>query len=204
MKTIFPSAVIEQSSECYQSKISVRSKFIYLSSIAFLFIALLSLPFMYIDLSVQARGTFQSSLERNEVFIPVSGRVNNIGYKENDKVQKGDVIAEIETEQLNLELQGYSQRIELLNNWLIDLKSLNRADLTKTQPSSFKSDIYAASYYEFFSAYENLKASFDKTSRDFERNKMLYDAKVISFTEFDESKLKYEQALSNLELHIKK
>ncbi|MBF8964379.1 HlyD family efflux transporter periplasmic adaptor subunit [Pontibacter sp. FD36] len=203
MKTIFPSAIIEQSTECYQSRITVRSKIIYLSALAFLFLALLCLPFIYIDLSIQAKGILQSSLERNEVFVPVQGRVYNIRYKENDKVSKGDVIAEIVSEQLNLELQGYQQRIGLLNTFLSDLRTLGNKNITTTPPS-FKSDVYAASYYEYFSAYESLKAVLDKATRDYERNALLYEAKAIAFVEYDESKLKYEQAQSNLELHIKK
>lgn len=207
MKTIFPAAVIEQSSEYYQRKIAVRTKIIYLGTLAFLSLTLLSLPFIQVDLSVQARGTFQSALERNEVFVPVSGRVHHIQFRENDKVQKGDLLAEIEAAQLDLELQGYEQRIGLLQDFLVDLKRLNSINLPLEAlglPGSFRSDVYAAAYYEFSFGYENLKANLDKITRDFERNKLLYQSKVISFTEFDEAKLKYEQAVYSLELHIKK
>ncbi|MFD2244974.1 HlyD family secretion protein [Pontibacter ruber] len=207
MKTIFPAAIIEQCAESYQSRISVRSKTIYLTTIAFLFIAFLSLPFIYIDLSIQARGTFQSSIERNEIFVPVAGRVNNIRYKENEKIRKGDLIAEIETEQLDLEIQGYRQKIDLLNNLISDLNSLNRIrlfDIDQNFSIYLGTEIYSASYFEFYSAFKSLKATLEKATRDYERNTLLYEAKAISFVEYDESKLKYNQAMSNLELHIKK
>lgn len=44
----------------------------------------------------------------------------------------------------------------------------------------------------------------EKATRDFERSQFLYESKAISFAEFDETKLKFEQSQTALQLHINK
>jgi len=206
MEKIFPAAVLEQTSEYYQNKIAVRSRIIYLSTLTFLLLTLAGLPFIKVDVSVQARGVLQSALERNELFVPVAGRISKVHFSENQKVKKGQVLAEIETQALDLELESYTQRLGTLNDYLHDLDKLRQADVksaTGIRPQ-LKTSVYAAAYYEFFSGYESLQAQLEKATRDFERNKALHEAQAISFTEFDETRLRYEQATAGLQLQLQK
>lgn len=55
---IFPSAITQQTVEVYDSKISVRSRVIYLILVSMLISAVAALPLIHLDVAVQSRGTF--------------------------------------------------------------------------------------------------------------------------------------------------
>ncbi|MCH7399020.1 biotin/lipoyl-binding protein [Belliella sp. DSM 107340] len=103
---IFPAAIIQQTVEVYDSHISVQSKAIYLLFLGILLAGIIALPLIYVDVAVQSRGTFQSALQRNSLMSSVSGRLETWNLKENQKVKKGDVLALVRGEVLNLEMQG--------------------------------------------------------------------------------------------------
>lgn len=88
MKKIFPISIIQHTTEYYQSKITVRSKIIYLAGIFLVLSILISLPLIKLDVAVQARGTFQTSLFRNEVISLVGGRLDNVHMREKYASQK--------------------------------------------------------------------------------------------------------------------
>ena len=59
--------------ENYFIKITTRSKIIYWIIIAIVLSGIAILPFVYVDVSVQARGYFQSEIEKQVVFTPFQG-----------------------------------------------------------------------------------------------------------------------------------
>jgi multidrug resistance efflux pump len=207
MIKIFPTSIIHQTTEYYQSKIDTRSRAIYLSFLGLLFLIIISLPFIHVDLSIQARGTFQSSLEKNEVLVPVSGKVKSIHFKENEKMSVGDKLVEFEAGQINFELDRYTERLMLLSNITSDLNELIRlqeSDIMLPQDKKLKTNLYIAYYYEFHTQYRSQASALDKAFRDHKRNQLLYETGVIAFAEYDETKLKYEQAAASLKILYKK
>ncbi|QDH79098.1 HlyD family efflux transporter periplasmic adaptor subunit [Echinicola soli] len=207
MKTIFPATIINQTTEYYQSKISVRSKVIYLSVMAVLTGILASLPFIYVDVSVSARGRFQTSLGRNEIHAPVSGRVSSISIVENESVGKGQVLAEIKSDQVDLEIDGVDSRKALVQNFISDLRKMmklspNRIDefVGRTLVTKY----YQAAFFEYVSGVQQLQTVLEKEKRDLKRAKVLFDSKAISAVEYDEYRSKFEQSLANLDIYHSK
>lgn len=149
MKTIFPASIIHHTTEYHQSKISVRSKAIYLSVIFLVFSALVSLPFIKVDVAVQARGTFQTSLSRNEVTSLVGGRIANIHIRENMPVKRGDVLATIRTEAVDLEISGISERKSQVTDFILDLQKLVMPPDTSGYivAGNFRTKIYQAGFF---------------------------------------------------------
>jgi len=96
---IFPASIIQNTVEVYDSRISVKSKFIYILLLAILLGFFIALPLIFVDVAVQSRGTFQSALQRNQLTSSVGGRLENWNRTENQKVQKGEVIAVIRGKQ---------------------------------------------------------------------------------------------------------
>ena len=202
---IFPASIIYNTVEVYDSSISVKSKFIYILLLTILLSFFIALPLIFVDVAVQSRGTFQSALQRNQLTSSVGGRLENWNMAENQKVQKGEVIAVIRGEVLSLEMQVVEERQMIVNDFLSDLNNLLQLDLN-VAPFEFiklKSQFYKASLTEFHSRIVNQTASVQKLERDFKRAESLFESKSIAFADFDNVDIQYKQAGSQLEM-IKK
>lgn len=199
---IFPSSIIQSTVEIYDSRISVRSSIIYLFLLGFLVAFIISLPLIYVDVAVQTRGTFQSALQRNSLISSVGGRLEKWNLFENQKVQKGDVLAIVRGEEINLEIGGLEERIFLLENFIHDLNKLLNLDMAKSEIEliSLRSKNYQASLLEFQSNVKNQVALIQKLERDFDRAELLYESKSIAFAEFDNIDVQFKQAKAELDL----
>lgn len=199
---IFPPAIINQSVEVYDSHISVRSKAIYLLFLGILLAAIIALPLIYVDIAVQSRGTFQSALQRNSLMSSVGGRLEIWNLKENQKVKKGDVLAVIRGEVLNLEMQGLEERLTVLDEFIHDLNKLLKLDLStySMEPVSLRSKFYQAILLEYQTKFNNQDAAVQKLERDFERAQTLFDGKALAFADYDIADIQYKQAKSQLDL----
>ncbi|TVP54003.1 MAG: biotin/lipoyl-binding protein, partial [Mongoliibacter sp.] len=103
---IFPATIINDSVEVYDAKIGVRSQVIYLILLGILIFTAAAFPLIYVDVAVQSRGTFQSALQRNALMSSVGGRLEKFNLIENQKVKKGDVLAVVRAEVVQLEMKG--------------------------------------------------------------------------------------------------
>ncbi|MCH7401290.1 HlyD family secretion protein [Belliella kenyensis] len=201
-RDIFPQAIIQQSLEVYDARISVSSKTIYLLVLGILFTALIALPLIYVDVAVQARGTMQSALQRNSLNSSVGGRIDFWNLKENQKVKKGEVLALVRGEVLNLEMQGVEERLTVLDEFISDLHKLLQLDLSNynMEPVALRSKFYQASILEYQTKFQNQDAAVQKLERDFERAQTLFDAKALAFADYDIADVQYKQAKSQLDL----
>ncbi|MFD2034819.1 HlyD family secretion protein [Belliella marina] len=199
---VFPQAIIEQSVEVYDSRISVQSKAIYLLFLGVLLAGIIALPLIYVDVAVQSRGTFQSALQRNSLMSSVSGRLETWNLKENQKVKKGDILAVVRGEVLNLEMQGLEERLTVLDEFIHDLNKLLQLDLSSysMEPVSLRSKFYQASLLEYQTKFNNQDAAVQKLERDFERAQTLFDGNALAFADYDIADVQYKQAKSQLDL----
>ncbi|SDA79208.1 HlyD family secretion protein [Algoriphagus alkaliphilus] len=198
---IFPSAILNNSVEVYDSQIRIRSKVIYLIALGLILLALASLPLIVVDVAVQTRGTFQSSIQRNPIQIPTGGRLESWNLSENQEVKQGEVLAVIRGEQLNLEMKALKERLDLLQDFIQDLNLLiNHPSHEEGYNPRLKSNLYQASLYEYQSQLLNQETLVKKLDRDFQRAKILFESKSIAFAEFDEVQVQYQQASTQLEL----
>lgn len=201
---IFPSAILNNSVEVYDSQIRIRSKVIYLIALGLILLAQASLPLIVVDVAVQTRGTFQSSIQRNPVQIATGGRLESWNLSENQEVKQGDVLAVIRGEQLNLEMSAMEERLALLQDFIQDLSLLiNHLSQEEGYNPRLKSNLYQASLYEYQSQLLNQETLVKKLDRDFQRAKILFESKSIAFAEYDEVQVQYQQASTKLELLIK-
>ncbi|MEN2284457.1 HlyD family efflux transporter periplasmic adaptor subunit [Algoriphagus sp. SE2] len=203
-KKLFPQSIIQNTLEVYDSRIRVSSHLVYWLFLGLIFLFSLAMPLIYVDVAVQARGTFQSSILRNNVFNTVTGRLDLWDLTDNKKVKKGDVLAVIRGEQVNLEIRGIEERLDLLSDFTIDLKKLLSLDSSLSEEILLlKTKFYQASFLEFQTEVNNQEVLLSKLKRDFQRTKRLFESKSIAFAEYDDVELQYSQAKSQLELFRK-
>lgn len=201
-RKVFPAAILNETVEVYDSRISVRSKAIYIIILGVLLASVVALPLIYVDVAVQSRGTFQSSLQRNVLVSSVNGRLEKWNLKENQKVKKGDVLAVVRAEAVQLEMNGLVERLDLLENFIFDLDKLLRLNmnLVSNQLTALKSKYYQASLFEFQTKLNNHTALLQKLERDFDRAQLLFKSKSIAFADYDNIEVLYKQALTQMDL----
>jgi membrane fusion protein, peptide pheromone/bacteriocin exporter len=198
---IFPAAILANTVETYDSKISVRSQLVYLSVLGLLLGLVASLPLIFVDVAVQTPGTFQSSIQRNSVLNTANGRLEIWNLSENRRVQKGDVLAVIRGEHINLEMKGLEERLALLHDFIRDLRLLINFDYSESSELlNPRTKFYQASLFEFQTQLFNQEVLVQKFDRDFQRGKILFENNSIAFAEFDEIQIQYQQARTQLEL----
>ncbi len=198
---IFPSAILNNTVEVFDSRISIRSKVIYLTCLGLILAIAIVLPLIVVDVAVQTRGTFQSALQRNPIQITTGGRLESWNLSENQEVKQGEVLAVIRGEQLNLEMKALEERLVLLQDFVGDLKTLtNQQTQVEGYTPTLKSNLYQAAWYEYQSQLLNQEMLVQKLDRDYQRAKSLFDSKSIAFAEYDGVQVQYQQANTQLEL----
>src|SRR5690606_29780685 len=199
---LFPASIINNTVETYDSRITVRSNIVYLVLLGILMAFFVALPLIHVDVAVQSRGTFQSALQRNSIMTSVGGRLEIWNISENQKVKKGEVLAIVRGEQINLEIGGIHKRLSLLEQFIVDLDRLLSLDFEslETKDIPLKTNNYSAALLEFQSRIDNQNAAVQKLERDFQRAELLYESKSIAFADYDNIEVQYKQAQAEKDL----
>jgi HlyD family secretion protein len=79
-KQIFPPEIIHDTTESLFAKRSVHSKAIYLIVIFAVVATIAALPFIYVQVSTQARGIIRTPNENNPLQMTVYGEIREIRY----------------------------------------------------------------------------------------------------------------------------
>ena len=109
---IFPPEIINDTTESLFVKRSTKSRIIYLTVVLIVAIVIASLPFIYVEISTQARGIIRTPFENNQLQTVVYGEITDIFIAENTEVKKGDTLlilnAEHIQEQINRKSANHS------------------------------------------------------------------------------------------------
>ncbi len=89
---IFPPEIIEDTTESLFVRHNTRSRIIYLIVVISIAVMLVSLPFIYVEISTQASGVIRSPYENNQLQAAVYGEIIEIFITENAEVKKGDTL----------------------------------------------------------------------------------------------------------------
>ena len=89
---IIPYSLSDYTLESYLTRINVRSKIIYWIIIFGVIISISLLPFIYVDVTVLARGYFQPDIEKQIVSAPFSGKVIYSSVKSGKRINRGDTL----------------------------------------------------------------------------------------------------------------
>jgi HlyD family secretion protein len=197
---VFPQSVLNESIEVYDARISARSHVVFIVLLTLVISLIISLPFVEVDVAVQSPGKFQSSLQRNPILNTVTGRLEMWNFSENRKVEKGELLAVIRGERINLERKSLQERLTLLHGYVADLIVLVDAEFSDPVFSEPKTNFYQASMFEFQTRLMNKKMLVEKVNRDYQRAKTLFESQSIAFADFDETKIRYEQEINEFDL----
>lgn len=194
---IFPTEIIENTTEAYLPQVTVRSQIIYISVLVILIAALISLPYIKISVSTNSSGIVRTVAEKSDFKAITSGRVSAWLVKENQKVETGQNLVVLASEMLDSKISLVKfQQIEK-QEFIHDLGILTRLDsVNLLSVRGLRSSLYAQQYNQLnYQLQESLQQQ-RKIKKELDTDRMLYKEKIISMREFDEKEYTYKRLLA--------
>src|SRR5664280_300684 len=196
-----PFSISEYSLETYLISISGRSRILYWIIIGMIISGITILPFIYVDVSVQARGYFQSDIEKQIVFTPFQGKIIYTSIRNGGDIKKGDTLLILDTESIRAQQASLMQRIGENNASIFDLKALTKN--YSIADRSIQSEVITARYIAEFANFRNQQTiqfqKYQKKKTEHERNKFLYNQQIIPKSDFENSLFLLTTEKDNLE-----
>lgn len=179
---ILPPDYLKDSLASYIYKHTTRSQIIYWVVLLALIICLIALPFIYVDVTVQNQGMIRPVNERTEIKVPVSESVDSVYVKEGDRVRQGDVLLHFRTDNLRSQFAYLQQKMNDGTSQIRDLRIL----IAGSVPSKFSSGVRMQEYAYYSKREQELETLLEKSTNEYNRNKLLYDKEVISAEEYEQ------------------
>ena len=202
---LFPAEIVENTSEAYMPKVTVRSQVIYTSAMLALLLVFASLPFVKVDVSVQSPGIIRTVAERNELKPLISGTLSSVKVKENQTVKEGQVLYSLKTDMLDSKLRLNDFQTVEKQNLIHDLSILSVLDSASIfRVKSLKSTLYAQQFSQFkYQLMENLQQQ-RKIKKELDVDRKLYEQKVIAMREYDEKDYAYNRLIGEYRSSIER
>ena len=185
----------------------LKSNVIYMLILSSTIIALTSLPFIPIEISINSQGRIQSSLERSELLASISGRVVDVRIKDNQSIFKGDTLLMIDSSLPGQQSNIISKRLALLKQLLTDASQIvNYANFQEkfSMRQEFFTEQYSASWLQFLQEFEMSSLNKDQADRIFTRYNTLYENGAITLAESEKFRFEFDKAVSDQTLLINK
>ena len=121
---LMPQNLMQDCLESYIYKHTTRSQIIYTTVLVALVACIAALPFVYVDVTVQNGGMIRPVHERTELRTSVSELVDSVYVKEGAKIQEGDTIMRLRTDNLLARKLLTKQKMNDVKRQLSDLIQL--------------------------------------------------------------------------------
>ncbi|WP_257669980.1 HlyD family secretion protein [Parapedobacter tibetensis] len=186
MNRIFPTEIMEFTVENHFQQHHTRTKVVYQAVLLFLILGFVSLFFIRVAVSVGGEGIVRPIHERNMVKSPVSGRLENVLVTENQHVKAGTLLFTLEADILENQGGYASDRQRELRQRLGDLQQLVAVPMAEEPPPvSLATPLYEQQYHLFKQQLAEAQLELAQVQTRHDRQKSMYDKKMISNAEFD-------------------
>ena len=197
---LIPCSVTPLCLESYFIKITSRSKIIYWIIIGIIVFGIAILPFIYVDVSVQARGYFQSEIEKQVVYTPFQGKVIFASFHNGDRVVKGDTLLIIDSETIKAQQSALNKRIIENKESINDLEILTAIDTSKLHLKEVTpiTKRYRAEFENVVNQLAMQLQKYQKRKTEHQRNELLFKQKIIPETDIENSQFALNTEMDNL------
>ncbi|WP_298733012.1 HlyD family efflux transporter periplasmic adaptor subunit [uncultured Chitinophaga sp.] len=186
MPQLFPIEVMQHSSYTWLPRVKVRTQLIYLTVLVAVLAALIALPFIKVDVSVQAGGLVRPVTEKHELRNLVAGTIAEVLVTDGQKVEKGQQILRLQEEVSNSRLQQNSWELGQREKYIHDLTILAAGG-----GRGLQSALYQQQYQRYQSTLNEQLATVNKLKADMEMYEKLFREKVIARKEFADRQYEY-------------
>ena len=186
---LIPFSISEYSLETYLINITTRSRIIYWIIITMIMICIAVLPFIFVDVSVQARGYFQSDIEKQIVYTPFQGKIIYTSIHDGKAVKKGDTLLVLDTETIRAQHASLIQRIVENDASMKDLEKLTNINSPEARPVPV--GLITQKYKAEFTNLRNQQSmqfqKYQKKKTEHERNELLFRQQIIPKIDYENS-----------------
>lgn len=196
MKNFLP---IDQQKDTLQAlfvKRRIKTRIIYTIVISAVICFLLSLPFIYIDVSIQSRGFVNSAQRNNIIQSAINAKIELISIKENMHVNAFDTLIILNTDEIDVQIDRLQKKIAENSLYIMDLSSLIKGT------NKVESSKYTFERYQFESRVKEVNEQTQQLESEYNVSKVLYKQGVEAKLDFENKKSKYIVASHQRELTI--
>jgi multidrug resistance efflux pump len=177
---------------CAESFLTKRGRtrpYVYWTALVMCAGALLALPIIHVDVTVQERGRVRPATERTAIVARTAGFISSIRVHDNDLVHAGDILLTLKTQGLQAKVDFNDSQTKVLNKQLADLRYLLErvGDKRPVLVNDLQTGQYIFEYQKFDTDCRNANLKVDHTEREMNRNKQLLSIKVVAARDFEES-----------------
>lgn len=191
---LLPPEWLENSIESYIYQQTTRSQKIYWVVLVAVIAALISLPFIYIDISVQGSGVVRPIAEKAEIKASITELVDSVFIREGASVTKGDILLTFRANHSDYKIAYQSDLLTDAEAHLADLVYLAKGQ----KPPVFSSPVRQQQYTYYIKRQKELTTSVVQSEKEYNRNKSLFEKKVISEEEYEKYYYQYEAQKNEL------
>lgn len=193
MKELFPTEIVEYTSENYWIKRHIRSKIIYLVIIGLLIVTICVLPLIYIDLSTQSRGSIRSVNENNSLQSPITAEISQIRLQENQEVKKGDTLIWLKIDAIKVQQERIKEKLSENCSFVSDIQNL-----LLEHNYNIVTPKYRAEYNQYISKLREQEVNYKQAEKELTVSKKLYQKGVESQFDYNQIESRYQTARSSL------
>lgn len=178
----------------YLPRVSVRSQIIYSTVLGVVLLTLLALPFIYVDVSVQANGIIRPVSERSEVKATAGAVIEKVLVREWQPVRRGDPLFQLRSDALDTRKQLIDKQIQEKQSFIRDLNQLTQKSWKEV--NGLYAPLYRQEYNQFRAVVEESWNLQEKRKREFETAQSLYSQKVIARLEYEDALYAHKAAMA--------
>ena len=193
---LLPTEWVSDSVDTYLYQKRPKRQVIYTVMLAAVSAAIISLPFVYVDITVQSSGFVRPNGEISVITAPMTETVERVSAKEGDKLRKGDEILRFRTSAPDGKIKYQQERSMETNAHIADLELLSRGQ----RPQAFASAARQQEYAKYLSEQYRLKTDLRQYETEWRRYKVLFDKGLISESEYNEHYYRYQDKVNELHL----
>jgi HlyD family secretion protein len=197
---LFPSAILESTTQHLLARQNRAPQVIYVAILVSVIALIASLPFLVVDVTVKSAGMLKATTEVSILKSPATGYVNHVMIKENQAVEKGQVLFSVVTPVLLEKEKYFVARLKEVNELKKDIYKLLNEAADFPGVNHLVTGFYQQAYSDFHQKLMDRQVRLLKVTRDYERNKKLYDQQVIAAAEFENYQFEFNKAVSELEV----
>jgi len=191
---IFPPEIINDTTESLFAKRTTGSKVIYLTVIIAVTVVFALLPFVYVEISTQARGIIRTPFENNQLQTVVYGEITKIFISENTEVKKGDTLLILNAELIQEQMNRKEEKIREDSSFIRDISLL-----LAQEEKNLSTSKYITELRYFKSTMKEQQTNVRFLFNEYQVSKKLYEKNITSKLEYLQQKNNYEAALRQME-----
>lgn len=194
MDSLLENHLTSNSADFYLYEHRIKTKIIYKVVVFVFFLAIASLPFIYIDITVSASSMVRPVYEKTPIMTAMSEYVDSVYVTEGAILHKGDVILTQRTQKDDSQHRFYSDKLRELSDKIHDLETLSKGNV----PTCFHSVDIKEIYTHYRSQVRKIDTDREQYEIEWRKYKLLFDKGLISESEYNEVYYRYQGKLNEL------